>query len=272
LYTRLQLSNTRSAQLNQPEVKYLLPNWIPTCNGPMPYNREGAWIGGRTTRAAGPQHYVSPFPTLATWKGARPQFIILCIQFCTGNRQVWLLGPDKGFGRAIVWSQYLLEAARNVFCKWSWSPLLSKPQHIMKSISTSLGLLSGFAKLIHGISSMSGSNFAYGTAGKLIHGTSSTSGSNFQVAYGTARGKNCWNIWSRLKRGHKAPAKLQLNAELVSPFIYQPQHIMKSISTSLGLLSGFAIVIIATPVPSTNRALSPATQELTGLFHYSLLQ
>jgi len=57
--------------------------------------------------------------------------------------------------------------------------------------------------------------------------------------------------------------------------IYQPQQIMKSISTSLGLLSGFAIVIIvATPVLSS-RAHSPGLEtdaDLTGLFHYSLLQ
>ena len=55
--------------------------------------------------------------------------------------------------------------------------------------------------------------------------------------------------------------------------IYQLQQIMKSISTSLGLLSGFAIVIIvavASPVPS-ERACSP-DDDFSGLFHYSLLQ
>jgi len=84
-------------------------------------------------------------------------------------------------------------------------------QHIMKSTSTSLGLLSG-------------SNFAYasGTAGKLIRQVLPRD----QILHMVRKIAETFDQDS-LTKEHKAPAKLQLNTELVSPFIYY---------TNLGIL------------------------------------
>ena len=55
------------------------------------------------------------------------------------------------------------------------------------------------------------------------------------------------------REGIKALAKLRVKLELVSPSHFKPQQIMKSISTSLGILFGFAIFVnvVATPGPTS---------------------